>query len=69
MNLITSEQAQQDLKDIVVDLIAKVPGKNKKIDPKVQRRNNRLFIYVGTTEFDGQTVLFFAKVFKTCKEI
>lgn len=69
MNSITSEQAQQDLKDIVVDLIAKVPGKNKKIDPKVQRRNNRLFIYVGTTEFDGQTVLFFAKVFKTFKEI
>lgn len=69
MNSITSEQAQQDLKDIIVDLIAKVPGKNKKIDPKVRRRNNRLFIYVGTTEFDGQTVLFFAKVFKTFKEI
>lgn len=69
MNSITSEQAQQDLKDIIVDLIAKVPGKNKKIDPKVRRRNNRLFIYVGTTEFDGQTVLFFAKIFKTFKEI
>lgn len=64
MSNMTHKVTGQDLKNSLVDLIAKVPGKNKKINPKVNKSNSDLFVYTGTTEFDGQTVLFFASIAK-----
>ena len=64
MNNMAHKITGQDLKNSLVDLIAKVPGKNKKIYPKVKKVNKNLAIYTGTTEFDGQTVLFFASIAK-----
>lgn len=64
MNNMTHKITGQDLKNSLVDLITKVPGKNKKIYPKVKKVNKNLAIYTGTTEFDGQTVLFFASIAK-----
>ena len=64
MNTTTNKITGQDLKNSLIDLIAQIPGENKKINPKVYKSNSDLFIYTGTTEFDGQTVLFFASIAK-----
>lgn len=63
MSLVLSGKTDQDLKDILIDLMAKVPGKNKKIFAKVTKTDDDFF-YLGTTEFDGQTVLFEANAWK-----
>lgn len=65
MSLVLSGKTDQDLKDILIDLMAKVPGKNKKIFAKVTKTDDD-FIYLGTTEFDGQTILFEVNAWKPC---
>lgn len=64
MSLVLSGKTDQDLKDILIDLMAEVPGENKKIFAKVTKTAGDTFIYLGTTEFDGQTILFEAKAWK-----
>ena len=68
MTTLTTEKASEDLKNLLIELMAKVPGKNKKISPKARRFYSDVLAYAGTTEFDGQTVLFTAKASQQMNE-